>query len=62
MADFEERSYQWFAGKEFDRILEAEVNYIFKIPHERPQKLAHYRGIHRFWLHCERDRMALKAS
>lgn len=61
LPDFEERAYRWFAGPAFDRILETEVNWVFKIPHERPRKLAHYRGLHQFWLHCERDRLGLRA-
>jgi hypothetical protein len=60
MSDFDERAYQWFAGQELDQILEAEVNWIFKLEHERPGKLAHYRGIHQFWLHCEKDRLGVR--
>jgi len=61
MQDFEEKAYEWFASPAFDAILEAEVTKHFKIARERPAKLAHYRGIHQFWLKCERERLGIKA-
>lgn len=60
LAGFEERAHRWFAGEAFDRILEAEVKSRFRIAHEHPAKLAHYRGIHRFWLDCDRERLGLR--
>jgi hypothetical protein len=38
----------------------ADLDWIFKLEHERPGKLAHYRGIHQFWLHCEKDRLGVR--
>ena len=61
MQDFEEKAYEWFASPAFDSILETEITKHFKIAAERPKKLAHYRGIHQFWLKCERDRLGIKA-
>jgi hypothetical protein len=61
LADFDEKAYEWFSSQAFDSILEAEVTKHFRIARERPGKLAHYRGIHQFWLQCERDRVGLKA-
>ncbi len=55
----EEKAYRWFASPAFDTILEEEVKRHFKIPLERPAKLAHYKGIHNHWLHCEKERLGL---
>ena len=59
LAGFEERAHRWFASEAFDRILVQEVTSRFRIEREHPAKLAHYRGIHRFWLECDRERLGL---
>ncbi|NUM33934.1 MAG: hypothetical protein HUU50_05290 [Candidatus Brocadiae bacterium] len=58
MPDFDEKAWEFFAGEEFEKILTKEVEYYFKIQEERPGKLAHYKGIHQFWLNCEKDRLS----
>ena len=58
LPDFDERAYEFFASDAFDEILVNQVRRYFKIPHEVPGKVMHYRGIHHFWLKCERDRLA----
>jgi hypothetical protein len=57
LGDFEEKSLEFFASQQFDDIIVEEISRHFKIPHERPDKIAHYRGIHNFWVHCERERL-----
>jgi hypothetical protein len=55
--DLDEQALEYFSSDDFERIITEEVNRYFKIPHERPEKLAHYRGIHNFWIHCEEKRL-----
>ncbi|MBI2267073.1 MAG: hypothetical protein HYU64_18250 [Armatimonadetes bacterium] len=56
--EFDEKAFEFFASKEFDKIMERELHYYFKVKREIPMKLAHYGGIHRFWLHCEQNRLS----
>lgn len=57
--DFDAQAYEFFASEQFEKVIEAEVKYYFKIPNEIPEKISHYQGIHNFWLHCEKDRLGL---
>lgn len=59
LPDFDERAYSYFSSKEFDDIIVEECQRYFKIAQEVPAKIAHYRGIHHFWLHCEKERLGL---
>jgi hypothetical protein len=59
MKDFEVQALEFFASKKFESIIEEAVRRYFKIPHEVPKKIAHYVGIHRFWIKCERERLGL---
>lgn len=59
MADFDEIALDFFTSDQFMEILKVEVDNYFTIPHERPQKMAHYEGIFRFWGHCEKQRLGL---
>lgn len=61
LPDFDAQALDFFASDEFADILSVEVDNYFKIPAERPAKLAHYRGIIEFWCHCERERLSAKA-
>lgn len=61
MADFDEIALDFFDSDEFLEILQKDVNDYFSIPQERPQKMAHYTGIFKFWAQCERDRIGVKA-
>lgn len=56
---FEEQALQFFASQQFQVIIEEEVGRHFRDGATRPQKMKHYMGLHRFWLHCERDRLGL---
>jgi len=60
LEDFDEKALEFFSSDEFGQIIEEEVSRHFKIPHERPEKIQHYQGIHNFWIHCEKDRLAAK--
>lgn len=60
LADFDVKAFHFFSSKEFNAIIENEVKYYFKIGEEVPQKMAHYKGLHEFWLRCERDRLHIK--
>lgn len=57
--DLDVKALEYFSSPDFDKIIVEEINRFFKIPNERPEKLAHYRGIHSFWVHCERDRLGI---
>jgi hypothetical protein len=57
--NFDTQAFQFFASKQFSEVIENEVRYYFKISEEIPQKLAHYQGLHEFWLRCERDNLHL---
>jgi len=59
LADFDQQAYEYFSGEAFDGILGESVERYFKFPHEWPNKKMHYKGIHHFWLHCERTRLGL---
>jgi hypothetical protein len=59
LADFDEIALEFFDSEEFMSILEREISDYFSIPGERPQKLAHYGGIFKFWAQCERTRLGL---
>lgn len=56
---FEEQAYHYFASEGFDKIVDESVERYFKFPHEWPNKKMHYKGIHHFWLHCERTRLGI---
>ncbi len=60
LSDFDEKAVEFFSSELFEKILAKEIEYYFKIDSERPEKLAHYKGIHQFWLNCEKDRLAKK--
>ncbi len=57
LADFDFQAYDFFGSDTFAAILEREVDYFFKAPEEKKRMLAHYMGLHDFWLHCERGRL-----
>ncbi|MGV8119045.1 MAG: hypothetical protein AB2L14_04690 [Candidatus Xenobiia bacterium LiM19] len=57
---FDEKALEFFSSDEFEQIIEGEVSRHFKIAQERPAKIQHYQGIHNFWIHCERERLAPK--
>lgn len=59
LSDFDEKTYEFFAGDEFQKIIEESVKRYFKIPAEVPKKVIHYSGIHKFWLHCEAEKLGL---
>lgn len=59
LPDFEEKAYEFFASEKFQEIIEESVKRYFKVPHEVPEKIVHYSGIHRFWLHCEAQKLGL---
>lgn len=56
--NFDEKALEFFSSDEFMKILEKEISYYFKIPEERPHQVAHYQGIHNFWLTCQKDQLA----
>ncbi|MCB9639363.1 MAG: hypothetical protein H6728_15260 [Myxococcales bacterium] len=62
MPDFDQQAQDFFASDAFTEIIEKEVKYYFTFQHEWSQKIAHYRGIHEFYLSCERDRLRQKDS
>lgn len=57
LADIDEKAFEFFSGEKFYDILTEAVKRYFKVEHEIPEKLAHYRGLIRFWLHCEKERL-----
>lgn len=59
LPDFEKEAYSYFASEDFDGILSEAVERYFKFRHEWPNKKMHYKGIHHFWLHCERTRLGI---
>lgn len=59
LADLDTRALDFFASQTFQAIIEEEVSQTFRDPHTRPRWMKHYLGLHRFWLHCERDRLGL---
>lgn len=59
LGNFEEVAYEFFASEMFDQIIEGSVKRYFKIAHEVPAKNVHYKGIHKFWLHCEAGRLGI---
>ncbi len=61
-ADFDRRCLEWFESDDFDEVLVAQVKQFFKFPHEWDQQNMHYRGIHAFWCHCERQRLGLNGQ
>lgn len=54
MSDFEEKSLEFFSSPDFEQIIEQKVRYHFKVAKEIPEKIEHYKGIHRFWVHCQK--------
>ena len=59
LPDFEAQAYSYFSSEGYDSIVSESVERYFKFPHEWPNKKMHYKGIHQFWLHCERNRLGL---
>lgn len=59
LPEFEKQAYEYFSSDAFAAIIGESVERYFKFPHEWPEKKMHYKGIHQFWLHCERDRLGL---
>ncbi len=59
LPNFEEQAYEYFAGEAFDGIVSESVERYFKFEKEWPNKKMHYKGIHQFWLHCERTRLGI---
>ena len=57
LPDFDQQAQDFFSSEDFNTILEKEVKYYFTLRHEWPQKIAHYRGIHEFYLSCEREKL-----
>lgn len=62
LPDFETKVLEFFSSEKFDKIIEESVKRYFKIPQEVPQKVAHYKGIHKYWLHCEAQRLGLNSE
>ena len=60
LAHMDEKALEYFSGQEFDDIIIESVKRYFRIPEEVPPKIEHYRGIHKFWLTCEKDRLKNK--
>ncbi len=59
--DFDQKALEYFESDAFvDTVLVPDLERHFKIPQERPPKVVHYTGIHKFWCHCERQRLAAK--
>ncbi len=57
LPDFEEKALEFFSSDDFNEIIETEVGYYFNIPKEIPEQIAHYQGIHNFWIQCEKHRL-----
>jgi hypothetical protein len=57
LSNMDEIAMEFFATQTFDDILAETVRRYFKVPEEVPEKVAHYRGLHNFWLHCEKTRL-----
>lgn len=57
---FDEIAYEYFASSDFTNLIDRQVKQYFKIPQEQPHKIVHYRGIHQYWLHCERTRLGME--
>lgn len=62
LPNFEQEAYEYFASDDFDAIISEAVERYFKFPHEWPNKKMHYKGIHHFWLHCERGRLGIEEA
>jgi len=55
---FDEQALEYFDSDVFlEEVVVGDVHRHFKIPQERPPKVAHYAGIHKFWTQCERARL-----
>ena len=53
-------SFEFFSNEKFEAVLEEAVKRYFKVPSEVPEKMSHYKGLHRFWIHCEKNRLGIK--
>jgi len=62
MASFDEIALEYFDSEAFLEVLQVEVDNYFNIPQERPEKMAHHVGIHKFWCACERERLGVGAT
>jgi hypothetical protein len=60
LADFDTKALEFFSGEKFEAVLEEAVKRYFRVPDEVPEKMAHYKGLHRFWIHCEKTRLGIK--
>ena len=56
---FDELAYEYFACSDFTNLIDRQVRQYFKLPHEQPEKITHYRGIHQYWLAYESNRLGL---
>ena len=59
LGGFDERALEYFESEDFDEIILRKCQRYFEQEHEIPQMVEHYRGIHRFWCYCERERLGL---
>lgn len=59
MPDFDKKALEYFESPAFDDVIVNKCRRFFKVEHEVPDMIEHYRGIHRFWCHCERERLGL---
>lgn len=57
LADLDEKALGYFSSEDFDKIIVESVKRYFMIPEEIPSKIDHYRGLHNFWVHCEKNRL-----
>ncbi len=57
--NFDEQALKYFESEDFDNVIVNKCRRFFKIEHEIPAMVEHYRGIHRFWCYCERERLGL---
>ena len=58
--DFDKKALEYFESDDFDTIIVNKCKRFFKVDHEIPAMIEHYRGIHNFWCHCEREKLGLK--
>jgi hypothetical protein len=57
MPNFDQQALEFFDSREFDEIIAGECQRYFTIAHEVPQKIDHYRGLIKYWIHCEGERI-----
>jgi len=59
LAGFDAKALEYFESEDFDAVIVNKCRRFFKVEHEVPAMIEHYRGIHRFWCYCERERLGL---